>query len=216
MHGPVLLLGINGAGKTTAGSYLSDRFGSVHISAGAILRRARDQEGRRSADIAARIDAGQEVPLEISYGLLKEELSTVQGDQLVTLDGYPATIDQINLLMSAFGAAPHLAIHLDLPREIAVHRIQQRAICSTCDRTYGPEGPGGKVRTCRNCGSVLQRRPDDVDPSALAKRLDRWATRGAILVEHYEDVGILEVIDASTPWPDVQEQLQTIWARKMP
>lgn len=124
----LIIFGRQGAGKGTQCALLIERYGSVHISTGDILRAAvaeGTEFGRRADDYMA---AGNLVPDEVMIGIVKDRLAK---DDVVAhgflLDGFPRTEAQAQALIDTLGEnGIDLAIDIDVPLELVKERIAGR------------------------------------------------------------------------------------------
>jgi adenylate kinase len=180
----VLLLGIPGAGKTTLGNLLRDRCDVLFLGAGVLLRSEEHRDTSRSRIIRAASEQAEGVPVEISYGLLKEAIADIGHASCVVLDGYPRTVDEVSLLSLTAGRDPDAVIVLQVPTVIAVGRLLTRAACVQCGRPFGPHGPPPTRGRCDACGGTIVTRVDD-SADGITKRHRFWTLYGEELVRHY-------------------------------
>src|SRR5688572_28972608 len=105
----IVIIGRQGSGKGEQADRLARARGLDHVSSDA-------------------------VPDELVKEIVTERLALASRG--VVLDGYPRTIAQAKQLraMVAPGAVD-LAIHLDVPRHVAIERLQSRRVCSACHHT---------------------------------------------------------------------------------
>jgi adenylate kinase len=202
MEGPILILGIQGAGKSTLGRLVAESTGATHLSAGTLLRRRESAGGPWAREIASRLSRGEGVGTEISYGLLAESIGEPPRRSPLVLDGYPRIASQISLLRDTLGCDPELAFLLNVPRPIAIHRILGREVCGSCDAAYGPGLPPRITGVCDSCKGALSPRKDDL-PSAVSTRLDGWSNYSRGIIDHYKAEGTLREIDGSRPADEV-------------
>ena len=134
----VVLLGRQGSGKGTQCTRLSRHFVVPHISTGDMLRAA-VREGTELGLMAKEIiDAGGLVSDEIMIGIIDERLKQ---DDAVTrgyiLDGFPRTAAQARSLDDITTKRPlHVAIDLDVPREMVLDRLSLRRVCRDCGTNF--------------------------------------------------------------------------------
>lgn len=124
----LIIFGRQGAGKGTQCALLIERYGSVHISTGDILRAAvaeGTEFGLKADDF---MSAGNLVPDEVMIGIVKERLT--KPDVLnhgFLLDGFPRTEAQAQALIDTLGEnGIDLAIDIDVPLEVVRARIAGR------------------------------------------------------------------------------------------
>lgn len=123
----LLLIGAPGAGKGTQAELLATRFGIAHISSGDLLRQhIRDQTslGRR---VQCYVDKGDLVPDALVMDMLRKPVLAAASGYV--LDGFPRTVEQAKAsyaVVRSLGAEVQAAIHLDVPRQELVRRLQAR------------------------------------------------------------------------------------------
>lgn len=204
MNGPILILGIQGAGKSTLGRRIAKSTGGTHISAGTLLRLHEREGGRHAGEIRERLDRGKGVSVAISYGLLEEAARAAGPPSRLVLDGYPREVSEVPLLKRSIGGDPAIALLLNTPRPIAVGRILNRVVCDSCDAAFGRDLPTRVAGVCDCCGGHLSSRRDDT-PAAVSTRLHGWSKHSRPIIAHYEAEGSLREIDASRSRNEVLE-----------
>ena len=192
----LIILGRQGAGKGTQCVRLSRHYVVPHISTGDVLRAA-VREGTELGTMAKEImDAGGLVPDEIMIGIVRERLAKPDADTRGDiLDGFPRTVAQAEALDMITAEKPiHVAIDLDVPREIVLDRISSRRVCRDCGTNYtaGPVEPSPWI--CDVCGGDVTQRADDT-PESVNRRLDLYETQTSPLIDHYSKLGMLAVVN---------------------
>ena len=192
----VVLLGRQGSGKGTQCTRLSRHFVVPHISTGDILRSA-VREGTELGRIAKEIiDAGGLVSDEIMVAIVDERLrrddATSRG---YILDGFPRTVSQARSLDDITTDLPlHVAIDLDVPRELVLDRLSLRRVCRDCGANYQSTGRDPRPWLCDACGGDVVQRDDDT-PDAINRRLDLYETQTQPLIDYYGSTGRLDRVD---------------------
>jgi adenylate kinase len=192
----LVILGRQGAGKGTQCVRLSRHYVVPHISTGDMLRAA-VREGTELGKMAKEImDAGGLVSDEIMIGIVEERLAKPDADTRgYILDGFPRTVAQAEALDGITAPKPiHVAIDLDVPREIVLERISARRVCRDCGTNYTATGSEPSPWICDVCGGDVQHRPDDT-PDAVNRRLDLYESQTAPLIEYYYSLGALAVVN---------------------
>lgn len=201
----VLLLGRQGAGKSLMGRLLAARLDADFFSMGALLRSEQRTGSSLGIEIGLRIDRGEGVPPDASYGLLQTRLDERDRDRALILDGIPRLSDQAGRVREVLGGEPSAVIVLDLPTIIAVERIQNRTICIECDWPHGPGWPADEG-CCSNCGGVLQPRVDD-SQAGINQRYAIWGSESAEIVRYYEQLGVAHTVRADQAVRTVEQHI---------
>ena len=192
----LVILGRQGAGKGTQCVRLSRHYVVPHISTGDMLRAA-VREGTELGNMAKEVmDAGGLVGDDIMIGIVRERLAKADADTRgYILDGFPRTVAQAEALDMITAAKPiHVAIDLDVPREIVLERLSSRRVCRDCGTNYTATGTEPSPWICDVCGGDVQQRADDT-PEAVNRRLDLYESQTSPLIEYYASRGALSVIN---------------------
>ena len=175
----IILLASPGAGKGTASEYIEKKYGYKHISAGSLLR----NEALVNKKIKDLIDNGVFVSDETVMDVLKKNID----DQNIILDGMPRNINQAKLLDSLFkenSIELEKVIFIDIDKDIAAKRVENRLTCDKCKRVYNKEIIDSKV--CMICGGNLITRDDDTK-EVFEVRYDTYLKETKPLVDYYKD-----------------------------
>ena len=123
----LVILGRPGAGKGTQGVRLARRLGVVHLSTGALLRRAMaggTQLGRLAQPY---VDSGGLVPDDVMLGVVEQALSDPEVERLgFLLDGFPRTAEQAGAFLAMHPGRLDAAIDIGLPTDEARRRLLAR------------------------------------------------------------------------------------------
>ncbi|MBI2334829.1 nucleoside monophosphate kinase [Candidatus Daviesbacteria bacterium] len=111
----ILFLGPQGSGKSTQGRLLAQFLGLKYISTGDIFR-------AMTGEIKQILDQGKLVDDQITSKIVKEKLKDKEFKNGFILDGYPRTVEQINLFNPDFD----LVIYLNLSDDEAIKRLLAR------------------------------------------------------------------------------------------
>ncbi|BAU31385.1 adenylate kinase [Microcella alkaliphila] len=167
----LLLIGPPGAGKGTQAGRLTAHFGIPAISTGDIFRQNLRDETELGLKAKAFMDAGDNVPDEVTNDLVRDRLSQPDCAEGFLLDGYPRTTDQVRALdefLAEKGVALDAVVELVADPDIVVERLKKRA--------------------------VDQGRADD-DENVVRHRLDVYAKQTAPLIDVYAERGMLTKVD---------------------
>lgn len=212
----VVLLGRQGSGKGTQCTRLSRHFVVPHISTGDMLRaavREGTELGRMAKEI---IDAGGLVSDEIMIGIIDERL---RQDDAVTrgyiLDGFPRTAAQARSLDDITSKRPlHVAIDLDVPRDLVLDRLSLRRVCRDCGTNFQSAGRDPQPWLCDTCGGDVVQRDDDT-PEAINRRLDLYESQTQPLIDYYGQSGRLDRVNGvGTPDEVFQRLVGSIEKRR--
>ncbi len=123
----LLLIGAPGAGKGTQAERLAARFGIAHISSGDLLRQHVRDQTPLGRTVKSYLDRGDLVPDSLVMNMLRKPvLAATRG---YVLDGFPRTIEQAQAsyaVVRTLGAEVQAAIHLDVPRDELMRRLNAR------------------------------------------------------------------------------------------
>ena len=212
----LVILGRQGAGKGTQCVRLSRHYVVPHISTGDMLRAA-VREGTELGRMAKEVmDAGGLIGDDIMIGIVRERLAKPDADTRgYILDGFPRTVAQAEALDMITAAKPiHVAIDLDVPREIVLERLSSRRVCRDCGTNYTATGSEPSPWICDVCGGDVQQRADDT-PEAVNRRLDLYESQTSPLIEYYSSRGALSVINGvGQPEHVFQRLTDTVEARR--
>lgn len=192
----VVMLGRQGSGKGTQCTRLSRHFVVPHISTGDMLRAA-VREGTPLGLMAKEvIDAGGLVGDDIMVGIVDERLKKDDAVQRgYILDGFPRTVSQAESLDRIVSERPlHLAVDLDVPRDLVLDRLSLRRVCRDCGANYQSSGHDPAPWLCDACGGDVVQRDDDT-PAAINRRLDLYESQTQPLIDYYGGSGRLARVD---------------------
>ncbi len=204
----LVLLGRQGAGKGTQSTRLAGHFGVIHVSTGDMFRTQAAQGTAFGLEAKRFMDAGELVPDEIVVGVIEECM--VPGGPLgggFVLDGFPRTLHQARELDRVIAGSPlHLAIDLDVPREIVFDRIAGRRVCEDCQRVYHVNLPPKHGWVCDTCGGAVRQRDDDTE-DAVERRLELYERETIPIVDYYRALGLLTIVDGVGEGDEVFDRL---------
>lgn len=118
----ILLIGPQGSGKSTQADFLAQSLGLPSISVGDIFRQISTLETEEGERIKQILDSGQLVDDHTTAELVRKRLNGEDVKNGFILDGYPRTVEQVNIFEPNFDKV----IYLDVPREEVVERLMQR------------------------------------------------------------------------------------------
>lgn len=118
----ILLIGPQGSGKSTQATLLAEFLGFPKITVGDLFRQiasSNSEDGKRIKQI---LDSGQLVDDQTTAQLVEKRVGEEDTKNGFVLDGYPRTIEQVNIFEPDFDKV----IYLNVPREEVVQRLLQR------------------------------------------------------------------------------------------
>ncbi len=118
----LILIGIQGAGKSTQGNLLSKQLGIPYLSTGHIMRELAKEKTRLGRYIKETINAGILVPDKKMIPIVDEYLSRKEYQKGYILDGFPRTIYQAKNFKNHIDKV----IYLRIPDKEAFWRISYR------------------------------------------------------------------------------------------
>ncbi|HEY7107628.1 MAG TPA: adenylate kinase [Acidimicrobiia bacterium] len=208
-HGPrIVLLGKQGAGKGTQADLLAEHYDAEHLSTGDLFRAAAALGTAGGLEAKRYMDAGELVPDETVIKVVDERFTGEFLDKGFVLDGFPRTLPQAEELERVLGADHPLDVVIDLevPTDIVLDRIAGRRVCENGDATYHVNMPPKVDWTCDVCGGRVVQRDDDTE-EAIRRRLELYEVETVPIIDFYEQLGKLVVVDAVGEGDDVFERL---------
>lgn len=175
----IWILGGPGSGKGEQADRITERFGFCHISAGNFLIREIRSRSPTSKSLLKIVGSGNLPPTDIILKAIEQEiydnLPTAKG---YVIDGYPSTGEE-GLIFERHIASPTLIIFLDVPSDVLVSRLMQRAKIS------------GR---------------DDDNYESVQKRLQiHYDTKDGLLMQFKEKV---KIVNADRPARDIFEEIK--------
>lgn len=214
----VIFLGPPGAGKGTQADELAREWGVPHIATGDMLREAAARGTRLGLEAKRSMDTGALVPDDIVIGLVGERLGEADAAGGAVLDGFPRTVAQaeaLDRLLRAQGAEIDRVVFFDVARPELLRRLTGRRICRNCGASYHVAFVPPRVAgICDRCGGELYQRDDDTE-TAVAKRLDVYATQTAPLLDYYRGRGILGEIRGEGAVADITAAIRKAVGEKV-
>lgn len=118
----ILLLGIQGAGKSTQGNLLRDALGIPYLSTGHIFREMAKEKTPLGRYIKETINSGVLVPDKKTLEIVEDYLSRPEYRNGYIMDGFPRTVAQAK----AFKNGINKAFYLKVPDREALWRLAYR------------------------------------------------------------------------------------------
>ncbi len=127
----IVLIGIQGSGKSTQGSVISGRLKIPFISAGDIIRELMQGTGPVSAYIKDIVNSGRLIPDEKTIEIFATYLKKEEFRNGYIIDGFPRTINQAD----EFPDPIDWVIYIETPDDVALDRIKKRQDSRRADET---------------------------------------------------------------------------------
>jgi adenylate kinase len=213
----IVLLGKQGAGKGTQATRLAEQYAIPHLSTGDMFREQAALGTAFGLEAKRYMDAGDLVPDEIVVGVVEECLAPGGPlDDGFVLDGFPRTLHQASELDRVLGNRPlDVAVNIDVPRDVVLHRLAGRRVCENCQRVYHVEMPPTHNWTCDTCGGRVVQRDDDTE-EAIDRRLELYERETVPILDYYKDSGVLQTIDGVGEGDEVYERLWKVVEDHLP
>ncbi len=118
----IVLIGIQGSGKSTQGNLLSHQLGIPYLSTGHIFRTLAKEKTKLGHYIKVVINTGLLVPDEKTIEIVNTYLSRPEYRKGYILDGFPRTIAQAKKFINNVDKV----VYLDIPDKEAIYRLVYR------------------------------------------------------------------------------------------
>ena len=131
----IILLGPPGAGKGTQSRRLSENFKIPQISAGDLLRQAREKKTSLGLKAESYMLAGQLVPDDLVIALVRERLSKPDAKKGFILDGFPRTPEQgrsLDECLRELNMPLSLVLYFKTSLAVVIRRLSGRRVCGQC------------------------------------------------------------------------------------
>ena len=213
----LILLGPPGAGKGTQCKRIIERYGTIHLSSGDILRAERKADSELGKKAQRYMDSGGLVPDELIIDMMIGAIKKAPESGYV-LDGFPRTVVQgegLDTALKKAGEKIDAIVNLQVPDEPIIARMTGRRSCPVCGTVYHIENLKPKVegRCDKGCGELVQRKDDT--PEVVSNRLKIYHEQTAAVVGYYQskdncilDINANQDIDKVTA--DVFEKLDAL------
>lgn len=175
----LIFFGAPGVGKGTQATMLAERLDVPHISTGAILRRAMEDQTELGRKAKEYYDAGELVPDELVTEIVVEALDSPELADGFILDGYPRNTSQAADLQSALaerGRGIDRVVYLTAPDREITRRMLARG------------------------------RADDTE-EVIANRLKVYTSETEPILDHYARLGLVAEVDGVGELDEVHQRI---------
>lgn len=121
----LVLIGIQGAGKSTQGNLLSEKYGIPYLSSGHIFREMTKEKTALGRFLKETLNAGFLVPDDKTVEIVMEYLNKEEYQKGYILDGFPRTVPQAKAFQQ-FTGGDEIVILIDVSDKEALWRISGR------------------------------------------------------------------------------------------
>ncbi len=174
----IILLGVQGSGKSTQGNLLSSSLHFPYLSTGHIFRQLSTEDTTLGKEIKKIMTKGYLIPDDKTLDIVTDYLTRPEYQKGFILDGYPRNLAQAE----SFPTGIDKVIYVNVTDEEARRRIQGRN------------------------NSKDQVRPDDT-PEAITRRIGIFHKFTKPLLEYYKNKGILDEVDGEQPVEEIHKEI---------
>ena len=182
----IILIAAPAAGKGTISKYIEDKYNYKHISTGDLLRKEIKNNTNIGKRIKSILDKGSLVGDDIIKEVFEKEFKKTKSN--IILDGIPRTLAQAKMLdmldENNDNTEIDKVIHIDMDKDIAVERIENRLICENCGSVFSKKLINNNI--CTKCGDSLISRNDD-NKETFLDRYDTFIKETKPLLNYYKD-----------------------------
>lgn len=127
----LILIGIQGAGKSTQGNILAEKLGIPYLSSGHIFREMAKEKTQLGRFLKETLNAGFLVPDDKTIAIVEEYLGHPEYANGYILDGFPRTVEQAE----AFSNGVDAVVYLKVSDKEALWRLAGRDDGDRADNT---------------------------------------------------------------------------------
>lgn len=226
----ILLMGVQGSGKGTQASFITQNYGGIpQISTGDLFRAMRTRTDDLAKQIQQIMAEGKLIDDDTTNKVVEDRLQQPDATNGAILDGFPRTPYQAQWLenyLAKKGEKIAAVILLELDYYEAFRRTFGRV------STAGGEGhniytsaekldikwaehpekayPPRLEATLKESGEKLVRRPDDANADAIIKRIDIFRSTTPAIIEYFKAKGLVHVIKADQSIQAVSTEIKQI------
>jgi adenylate kinase len=173
----IVLIGIQGAGKSTQGNLLSEKLNVPYLSTGHIFREMAKEKTKLGRYIKEIMNAGYLIPDEKTVEIVDEYLKRPEYKKGYIIDGFPRTVSQAEF----FKDGANRVIYLEVSDNEALKRLSFR---------NGDKGAR-----------------QDETPSAIARRIESFHKFTKPVLEYYRKKGMLIEINGEKSIEEIHKDI---------
>jgi len=174
----IILVGIQGSGKSTQGNLLSKKLDIPYLSTGHIFRELAKERTPLGRYIKETMTAGYLIPDEKTNEIVSEYFSRPEYEKGYIMDGYPRTLAQAKVFKNGIDKV----IYLEVSDKEALWRLSFR------------NGENGEVR-------------EDETLAAIRKRIELFHKFTEPVLEFYRKKGKLLTINGEEPIENIHKEI---------
>lgn len=211
----IILIAPPAAGKGTQAKLLEEKYKIPHISTGDLLRNEINSDTELAKEIKHLIENGLFVGDDIVLELVINRINCEDCKNGYILDGFPRNINQAKLYddyLNKNSEPSEIAILINLSKEIAKLRIENRISCSKCGRIYNLNDEKlqpKKAGICDYCGNNLSKRKDD-NNDTYDIRYNKYVEDTEPIIKYYQEKNKLYIVDGNTTVESIQNEINDI------
>lgn len=173
----LILIGIQGAGKSTQGNLLSESLNLPYLSTGHIFRQMAKEKTKIGRYIKEIMNAGYLIPDDKTLEIVSEYLGREEYSKGYILDGFPRTTNQAEVFKNGIDKV----IYLNISDEEAFKRIGLR-------------------------NGSSQGREDETE-TAVKKRIELFHKLTEPVIDYYREKGLLVEIDGTKSIEEIHSDI---------
>jgi len=174
----IILLGVQGSGKSTQGNLLSKVFNVPYLSTGHIFRQLAKEDTPLGQEIKEIMTKGFLIPDDKTLEIVKDYLTRPEYKTGFILDGYPRNISQAE----SFPTSIDKIVYINVSDQEARRRIEGRN------------------------SNKDQIRPDDT-PEAITRRINIFHKFTKPLLEYYKNKGVLVEVNGEQSVDEIHKEI---------
>lgn len=174
----IVLIGIQGAGKSTQGNLLSGKLGIPYLSTGHIFRELAKEKTKLGRDVKEVMNAGYLISDRKTARIVEEYLKRPEYKNGYIIDGFPRTIVQVE----SFRNGADKVIYLKVSDKEALWRLSYR------------NGENGEIR-------------EDETLAAIRKRIESFHKFTEPVLDYYRKKGALIEVDGERTIEEIHREI---------